>query len=151
MSSQSTTCRAEEFADLVLTLRQRFNREEVEFLKKNKCMSIVQLKVLLVIAGQQPCTMGAVAKKLPSLSLSSVTVIVDKLVKTNFVARVRCDEDRRVVRVELTSEGQELYDAYRQSMRAMTRRLMERLDDSEQESLLNTYRKLASGCDDGSC
>ena len=147
MSEQVITTRAAEFADILLSLRQRFNDEEVEFLKKTQCLSVVQLKVLLIIASQQPCTMGQVAKKVPSLSLSSITVIVDKLVKTNFVARIRCEDDRRVVRVQLTKDGQELYEAYRSSMQSMSMRLMTQLSEEEQEFLLTIYRKvIASFC-----
>lgn len=146
MSEQEFTSRAAEFADLIMILRQRFNEEEVEFLKKTKCMSVVQLKVLLIIASQQPCTMGEVAKKVPSLSLSSITVIVDKLVKMGFVHRVRCDHDRRVVRVQLTEEGSELYDSYLKSMRSISKRLMSHLTDEEQDSLLRVYRKIAGFC-----
>ncbi|PHQ80505.1 MAG: hypothetical protein COB66_04640 [Coxiella sp. (in: Bacteria)] len=146
MSEEKIKCRAEEFADILLGLRQRFNEEEVDFLKRTQCMSVVQLKVLLIIASKQPCTMGAVAKKVPSLSLSSITVIVDKLVKTEFVARVRCEDDRRVVRVQLTQKGQELYDSYRDAMRKMSSRLMHSLDEDEQEFLLKTYRKIIGVC-----
>lgn len=141
--------KAAEFADIIFNLRQRFNHEEVEFLKKTQCVSIVQLKVLLIIALQQPCTMGQVAKKVPSLSLSSITVIVDKLVKTNFVARIRCEDDRRVVRVQLTEEGQELYESYRLSMQSMSMNLMTQLTPDEQDFLLTIYRKLNTGIKKG--
>ena len=144
MIKQTVSTKAAEFADIILALRQRFNEGEVEFLKKTQCISIAQLKVLLIIASRQPCTMGQVAKKVPSLSLSSITVIVDKLVKIGFVTRIRCEEDRRVVRVQLTSEGQELYEAYRVNMQKTSVRLMEQLDEDEQEALLRAYRKIVA-------
>jgi DNA-binding MarR family transcriptional regulator len=146
MTDQALLIRAAEFADIIHGLRQRFHQEQIEFLNKTKCLSIVQLDVLLIIAAQQPCTMGQVAKKVPSLSLSSITVIVDKLVKAKFVSRVRCEEDRRVVRVELTEEGQEVFKAHRDAMVSTSTRLMSQLSEEEQEFLLKTYRKIAAGC-----
>lgn len=143
MTEVATQNRASEFATVILALRQRFNQEEVEFLKKTQSLSVVQLKVLLIVASDQPCTMGEVAKKVPSLSLSSITVIVDKLVKTGFVERIRCDEDRRIVRVKLTQDGQTMYEAYQKSMVAMSTRLMAALSETEQEFLLKTYQKIA--------
>jgi DNA-binding MarR family transcriptional regulator len=144
MNEQVTITRAEEFAVIINKLRQRFHQEEIDFLKRTKCLSIVQLDVLLIIAMQQPCTMGQVAKKVPSLSLSSITVIVDKLVKTNFVKRIRCEEDRRVVRVELTREGKELYEAHREMINSISVRLLNQLTEDEQEGLLVAYRKIIS-------
>lgn len=143
---QSIKNKAAEFADIILMLRQRFNAEEVDFLKKTRSLSIVQLKVFLIIQTEQPCTMGEVAKKVPSLSLSSITVIVDKLVKEGLVDRVRSDTDRRVVRVQITEQGKDLYDSYRLVMVEMSTRLMGALDEDEQVFLLNTYRKIAALC-----
>ena len=145
MSKQKLTVRAAEYADIILNLRQLFNNEEVRFLQKTQCLSVVQLKVLLIITSQQPCTMGQVAKNVPSLSLSSVTVIVDKLVKADLVARIRCEDDRRVVRVQLTKEGEELYEAYRESMQLMSMRLMTQLSEEEQDFLIAVYRKVIAG------
>ena len=142
MSEEIIRVRATEFAGIILALRQRFNEEEIGFLRKTQCLSVVQLKVLLIIASQGPCTMGEVAKKVPSLSLSSITVIVDKLVKTGFVGRVRSDADRRVVRVALTDEGKEMFVAYQEEMVKMATRLLVNLTDEEQEFLLGTYRKI---------
>ncbi len=141
--SNTQNPRAAEFANIILGLRQRFNEEEVEFLKQTQSLSFVQFKVLLMIASNQPCTMGEVAKQVPSLSLSSITVIVDKLVKTDFVKRVRCDEDRRVVRVTLTKIGQELYESYQKAMVRMASRMLTHIDENEQDFLLNIYKKLA--------
>lgn len=133
--------RAAEFAKIILGLRQRFNDEEIEFLKQTQNLSFVQFKVLLIIASNQPCTMGEVAKQVPSLSLSSITVIVDKLVKTHFVERTRCDEDRRVVRVKLTKVGQEFYESYQKAMVRMASRMLTHIDEEAQDFLLNIYRK----------
>lgn len=143
MTDQALLERAAEFAQIIHKLRQRFHQEQIEFLNKTKCLSVVQLDVLLIIATQQPCTMGQVAKQMPSLSLSSITVIVDKLVKAGFVKRVRCEADRRVVRVQLTQDGEDIYASHRAAMISSATRLLKLLDEGEQEALLKSYRKVA--------
>jgi DNA-binding MarR family transcriptional regulator len=146
MPDSVSSQKAANFANIILSLRQRFNDEEVDFLKQTQCLSFVQFKVLLMIASNQPCTMGEVSKQIPSLSLSSITVIVDKLVKTDFVTRVRCDEDRRVVRVKLTDTGQRFYKSYHEAMVRMSERMLACIDEDEQDFLLKIYKKFSHMC-----
>lgn len=138
--------KVQQFADYITILRQKFTDQEAEFIQKTQCMSIQQMKILLIIAMQQPCTMGEIAKKIPMLSLSSVTVIVDKLVKQDLVERSRDDKDRRVVYVKFTEEGQKLYQVYQQCVHNLSEKLLSRLSDEEQEVAIRIYKKLAEVC-----
>ncbi|MCH9643687.1 MAG: MarR family transcriptional regulator [Gammaproteobacteria bacterium] len=135
--------KAKQFADYITLLRQKFTDEESAFLKKTQGMSLQQLKIMLIIALQQPCTMGHIAKHMPMLSLSSVTVIVDKLVKQEFVKRARDEKDRRVVFVEFTTKGHELYKLYRECILKMSHRLMSQFTDQEQDEILSIYKRLS--------
>jgi DNA-binding MarR family transcriptional regulator len=131
-----------QFADYITLLRQQFTDSESAFLKKTQGMSLQQLKVLLVIASHRPCTMGKVAKHMPMLSLSSITVIVDKLVKQGFVKRARDESDRRVVYADFTTKGKELYQVYEEGVLKLSEEMMSQFSQQEQQEILSVYKKL---------
>lgn len=56
-----------------------------------------------------PMTLGELATKL-LVTGGNITYVMDRLERDGMVARVRCDQDRRVVRAELTCVGRELID-----------------------------------------
>jgi DNA-binding MarR family transcriptional regulator len=75
-------------------------------------LSFPQMKVLVTLAGHddaQPSTVKQVAERL-GLSLASASRAVDELVKRGLATRVEDADDRRVRRVSLTSDGQEVAD-----------------------------------------
>ena len=65
-----------------------------------------QLFALRVLRRQGPLPMSALADAL-GVTQSSANGLIERLVETGFVARVRDEEDRRVVRVMLTDSGSE--------------------------------------------
>src|SRR5690606_28057618 len=65
-----------------------------------------QMFTLRVLKRRGALTMSALADAL-GVTQSSANGIVERLVETGFVFRIRDDEDRRVVRVALTSSGAE--------------------------------------------
>src|SRR5260221_10414759 len=65
----------------------------------------------LTLARQpEAMTMGELSQAL-DVPLSTATRIVDLLVNNNFAQRLPDPEDRRIVRVELTPTGREMYQA----------------------------------------
>lgn len=75
------------------------------------------LKFLGAIGGQPtPKELG----KYLQMGTGAVTALLDRLTKKGFLDRVRNPDDRRSVRIELTSDGQELIAylrrAYRQAL-----------------------------------
>lgn len=137
------TDKTRQFADYITVLRQKFTDEESDFLKKTQGMSLQQLKVLLVIASNCPCTMGQVSKHMPILSLSSITVIVDKLVKQGLVQRRRDENDRRAVYVDFTDKGKALFKVYRTGVLKMSAKMLASFSEKEQDEILSVYKKLA--------
>jgi DNA-binding MarR family transcriptional regulator len=78
-----------------------------------------------------------------TLSLSTVTGIVDSLVAKSLVSRVRSDADRRVVRVELTGEGRKMYDISLEFRLKLVRSMLTSLNRSEQDQFMALFRKIA--------
>jgi DNA-binding MarR family transcriptional regulator len=76
------------------------------------------------------------------LTVSSATLIVDRLVEKGLITRERSVEDRRVVRVALTGEGAGLYRVVEETILGLGRAMLSVLDEREQDQLLSLYRKI---------
>lgn len=74
-------------------------------------LTFTQMKALVTLAGErsEPLTVNGVADHL-GLSLASTSRAIDGLVKRGLVLRVEDAEDRRVRRLSVTPEGQQLSD-----------------------------------------
>lgn len=95
----------------------------------------------LGIAGE--CTMSQLAQEIV-LSMSSATMIVDRLVQKGIVSREHSSTDRRVVMIKLTEDGGQAYKTIYEDIMRMGRTMLESLTEQEQDMLLDLYRKIAS-------
>lgn len=133
--------RIERFADYLLLLRKMQDKKDSEFIASIGSLSLQELNVLNIIGDNEPCIMRDIAKQ-ALLSLSSITVIVDKLVKAKLATRLRNDEDRRIVHASLTASGRKIYHAQIEHVHKVLRRLLEGLSTEEQENLLKILQKI---------
>jgi DNA-binding MarR family transcriptional regulator len=128
----------------MLALRRIQDKTEADFLASLGGLSLPQLNVLNAIGDMEPCTMGSVAKY-ATLSLSSITLIVDKLVNAKLVLRVRSKTDRRIVHAKLSANGQKIYQIQIEHLARVSERMLAALTSTEQEQLLNILHKLTLG------
>ncbi|MBD3887348.1 winged helix-turn-helix transcriptional regulator [Phormidium tenue FACHB-886] len=105
-------------------------------LNKQEC------RVINVVGQFQPLMMREIAER-AKLSITNTTGIVDKLVKRKCLRRDRSDEDRRIVRIRLTSEGEEIYAMEVENYRKVSRAILDGLDESEQQEMLRMMRQVA--------
>jgi DNA-binding MarR family transcriptional regulator len=77
------------------------------------------------------------------LAVNSVTSTVDNLERKGMVLRHRSDEDRRVVRVELTESGQAAYASAVKEKQAFLRSMLGVLNEDEREIFLVLFRKIS--------
>jgi DNA-binding MarR family transcriptional regulator len=81
------------------------------------------------------------------LSLSTVTGVMDGLVEKKIVKRDRSEEDRRIVKVQLTSEGEKIYEQALEVRLRMVRGMLGALDREEQEQFVNLFKKIGEKID----
>lgn len=143
MNQEAFKSRVAELSSLMLSLRRSQNEAEALFLQALGGLSLPQLNVLNSIGDQAPCTMTQVADQ-AVLSLSSITLIVDKLVALKLVCRVRSENDRRVVYAELTEEGKKIYNAQIAHIHEVMRTILQTLDENEQTQFLNFFGRFVS-------
>jgi len=96
---------------------------------------------LLLQGHREPLSMGDLGEML-NVPLSTATRMVDWLVESGFVVRLPDPEDRRVVRVGLSRNGQELYQTITDFMRQQTEQILHQFSEDERVNLVLLLRKL---------
>ncbi len=96
---------------------------------------------ILLSQGEEPLTMGRLSSEL-DVPLSTTTRIVDGLVQAGMVERVNDPSDRRVVRVGMSENGRELYEAGMAYNKQRIAKLLNAFTAQEQEQLLKLMNKL---------
>ena len=96
---------------------------------------------MLLSQDEEPLTMGRLSSEL-DVPLSTTTRIVDGLVQAGMVERVTDPSDRRVVRVGMSKNGRELYEAGIAYNKQRIAKLLSVFTAEEQEQLLKLMNKL---------
>jgi len=76
------------------------------------------------------------------VSLSAITSMADRLVKTGYVSRKRSEHDRRLVWLELTDTGREVMEETTSRRREIINGLLGRLPEEDLEALNIIYHKV---------
>lgn len=119
----------------VFEVAQQSSGEAVN-LNKQEC------RVINVVGQFQPLMMREISER-SKLGVTNTTGIVDKLVKRKYLCRDRSDEDRRIVKICLTPEGEEIYQKEIENYRKVSQAILSALDEKEQQAMLRIMRKAA--------
>ena len=95
------------------------------------------MHVIEAVGLGEPKNMSAIAKVL-SVTMGTLTIAMNSLVKKQYVERYRSKKDRRVVFVKLTDKGVRAYQHHEEYHRQMSQAILDRLDDEELSVLLKT-------------
>ena len=96
---------------------------------------------MLLSQNEEPLPMGKLSSEL-DVPLSTTTRIVDGLVQAGMVDRVNDPSDRRVVRVGMSKNGRELYEASMAYNKQRIAKYLNVFTAEEQEQLLKLMNKL---------
>lgn len=85
--------------------------------------------------------MSTVARTL-SVTVGTLTIAINNLVKKGYVERIRSQEDRRVVLISLSEKGVKAYKHHRAFHDKMVLSVLKDLDSEETKALTNALVKL---------
>ena len=77
-----------------------------------------------------------------NITLPSVTVAINKLMKKGYVEKVRGEEDGRIVYVSLTRQGRRIDSAHRYFHESMVRSIIRDMTESEMQAVYKGVMKL---------
>lgn len=102
-----------------------------------KDISNNDMHIIEAIGIQQSNNMSTIAKKL-NITVGSLTTAMNSLVKKGYVTRSRCEQDRRVVYIELTLKGEKAFHHHAEFHRKMTDAVVQKLTEEELSVLVKT-------------
>ena len=131
---------SDEILQAYLKLTQHASRQfRLHFGRKD--LTFPQALVLSALMEEAPVPISALAQKTGSAN-STISGIVDRLEKMELVQRVRSEEDRRVIYVDLTSRCRELQVNATTDVDGYFSTLLENLSQEEQADILKALRLL---------
>lgn len=134
----------EEFVNALLELFPKIMRHlEAQEAREVTGLDVtpVQVHALLALNAKNNLTMGELSSEL-GMAESAATRLVDRLAKTNLIRRRGDPRDRRLVRISLSSYGQQLAQLVMERRTRTFGRLAEHLTPAEQESLVLSMQAL---------
>lgn len=108
-----------------------------------KDITVNDMHVIDAIDCFEPKNMSTVAKLL-SVTMGTLTISVNGLVKKGYVERVRSDKDRRVVLISLTEKGKGAHSWLKAFHRDMIKAVIDGLDLKEEIILKHGLDKLSA-------
>lgn len=106
-----------------------------------KDLSAREMHILESISKTYNGTMSEVSKDL-YITVGTLTIAVDKLIKKGYVLRRRIEEDRRVVIVELTEKGIRATKEHKDFHKEMISSMFEGIDEEDKKVLILGLGKL---------
>lgn len=131
------------FHDILVNLFQEIMdiEEKALITAEFKNISVNDMHIIEAIGTGEPKNMSTVAK-LMSVTVGTLTIAINNLVKKDYVSRVRSEEDRRVVLISLTEKGKRAYQHHREFHDGMVKALVEGLDEGQQKILVKSLLNL---------
>ncbi len=134
-------------------LVREFHQEMVALVKKYQfrdrnqmtaCgISVSQCYVLETLHRDGSLNMNQLADKM-HLKISTVTRVVEQLVKHNYVVREEDENDRRVRLIHMTTQGEEIFQRSWQAVFASEKKILENFPAEQRELLIALLRRLNS-------
>lgn len=99
------------------------------------------MHVIEAIGMDKPKNMSTIAKSL-SVTVGTLTIAMNSLVKKGYVHRERSEEDRRVVYISLSDRGKRAYRHHAKFHQEMIQSILEYMEPKETEVLVRALTKL---------
>jgi DNA-binding MarR family transcriptional regulator len=130
--------REELITALNLAVRQAQNRADAydEFVAQQLGLNRTDQRAMDVLDQEGGATPGRLAERM-GLTSGAITTVLDRLEAAGFVRRVRDDEDRRRIHVEVTELAREKLWPYYEPMAGLSEVLYSRYSDKQLELLLD--------------
>lgn len=123
------------FRDIMELEEQAIITQEYQDITNN------DMHVIEAIGVGEPKNMSTISKLL-SVTVGTLTIAMNSLVKKGYVIRERGKEDRRVVYISLSEKGLRAYRHHEEFHRQMIEAVLENLTEDETESLVKALAKL---------
>lgn len=127
-------------ASLIREINSKLNNSiKNEF--KETSLTVPQIMVIKAVARYKKLKVSEISKEI-NLVNSTVSGIIDRLEKQDIVRRVRSEEDRRIVYIELSNKGDEIIKNYRHIINNFFDNIFSNSSENEMETILSGLKVL---------
>nr|WP_202192239.1 MarR family transcriptional regulator [Clostridium cochlearium] len=106
-----------------------------------KDLSVTEMHTIEAIGMYTQKTMSEVANEL-NITVGTLTIAINNLVKKGYVQRSKSEKDRRIVQISLTKRGKLAYRIHSKFHSDMIKETISGLTDEEEEVLITSLEKL---------
>lgn len=99
------------------------------------------MHIIEAIGDKAAKNMSSIAKTL-KVTVGTLTIAINSLVKKGYVNRIRSEKDKRVVLISLSELGKEAYEHHKNFHEKMIRAMIEGLDEQETNTLVKALTNL---------
>lgn len=104
-------------------------------------LSITEVHTIEAVGMYESRTMSEIAQDL-SITVGTLTIAINNLVRKEYVERERSNKDRRVVMIKLTRKGKLIYRIHKKFHSDLIKHTIEGLTDEEEKVLIRSLDKL---------
>lgn len=127
---------------LVKLFNDILNIEEKALITEDfKDISVTDMHIIEAVGVAEPRTMSTISKSL-NVTMGTLTIGVNGLVKKGYVERNRSDKDRRIVYASLTSKGKAAYVHHMRFHKDMINAVIDGISEEEASVLMSALNKL---------
>lgn len=145
ISNYNELMKTRDVISLISKIRQKVNGFIVAELTRNgmEGIAVSHGDILYALFHQKRMTMAEIAVRI-GRDKSTVTALVDKLLRLGYVVKERASEDSRVVYVALTPKGQELEPVFEAISQKLLEMFYTGVTEEEKQELLRILSRIDS-------
>jgi len=106
-------------------------------------LGITEFSVLEVLYQKEKQTIQQIGNSI-LVSSGSMTYVIDKLEQRGLLCRIPCPDDRRVIHVELTDDGNELMNQIMPNYHDLINSMFDSLDFDETDTFVKLMKKVSN-------
>jgi len=108
---------------------------------RDKGLTLPQVHALEILGTHQALRMKELAERM-GVTTGTLTVLADRLEKAGMIRRKPHEKDRRSILVELTAQGQLIFEEHDELHNQLTRDITANLSDMERKALRDILEKI---------
>lgn len=132
---------------LISAIREKANKRIVGYLQREGITDLAPSHgvILVMLYQYDTMAMSELAKRV-NRDNSTITTLVDKLVKTGYVRKIKNQDDRRITNISLTQKGRDFQPVFDNISSELISKIYEGFSDLEKELLVRLLEKLFKNC-----
>ena len=133
----------DKFNKLLSSIYSNLMLREIEAIKNGiyRDLTFHEIHTIEAIGDLTNGTVSEIAKTV-GVTQSTMSTMIDKLVKKGIAERIRSDKDRRVLHIHLTKKGRAAYKEHEDVHRQVTRNWLKALSKEEQEFTFDIMKSI---------